>query len=73
MTTYFKRGWGFACRWLQARSREATHCRHCDDVVRPFEDHCPRCGVKSPASLSVSPLAFAAVVGAVLIVCIAAL
>lgn len=73
MTAYVKRGWDFTHRWLQARSREATHCRHCDGLIRPFEDHCPRCGVQSPASLTVSPLVFAAVVGAVLIVCIAAL
>lgn len=73
MTAYFKRGRDFARRWLQARSREATHCRHCDGLIRPFEDHCPRCGVQSPASLSVAPLVCAVVAGAVLIVWISAL
>jgi len=63
-----------ASQWLQTRRRESTHCRECDEPIRPFDDTCPRCGVHSPAAVHISPVVPVAVVGlSVLLILLTAL
>lgn len=43
---------------------QGTHCRECNEHVKPLEKVCPRCGTPNPVIISVRP--FAVPVGVVL-------